>query len=800
MKAFTFARANGAKLLRLPLYVVMGLIAALFPRDPWLWVFGRQTGVGEGPLRLLRTAQQRYPRMRAVWIAQNAAQHAEATQLGLDVALQASWRARWLTLRAGVGVVTHGYGDLYRACVPGMYLVQLWHGSPLKRIHLDAPNALEVGGRSVLGRSMASIVGMMFRASAWSIRCLPSPSQIVSERFRTAWGWRDFGRIRLTGDPRCDVLLDGDASSRRAQARALLGKLWGETRLPTRLVLFAPTWRDGKPDPDLPNLHEMARMNAALKAADAWLVVRSHPCGIPNAVGETGAERIRFLPSTTLHDINQALNAFDVLVTDYSAIAMDYSLLARPIVFLAPDLEQYERSRGLYESYSTFTSGEWSTNWTEATDRIDAIFSDAAAEASARANALKLRDRYHHYQDAGAAQRVLDQIAGDLRLPKPAVSEDPAAPIKVMHVAGCLGGVETYLRLLASYHDAARFHFAFVLPQPCALSEQAVAAGLPVTIVPMQRALSPVHDWRAAMALRRAVKVAAPDIVHLHSSKAGLLGRLACVGLKTRIVYTPHAYFYLGKRGLARWVFLMAERVLDRFARSATLGTSPSEQTRAINDVDCPPARVSHVLNAVEVDVLQSHRIDTAQVRKDVLMVARVSDQKNLPMFLQMVRQLHGTTDAVFHLIGVGHYPDDMQRLEAMMAEAGVTQDMLRIADWMSREDLLRLMAKAAVVVLTSAYESFGYVLAEANCVGVPVVGTDVDGIRDVIDHGRNGYLVPLDDASLMADRVAHLLADRDTWQRMSDAAVEVARERFDMRVAMARMQDFYARWSDGRR
>ena len=800
MKAFTFARANGAKLLRLPVYVVMGLIAVVFPRDRWLWVFGRQTGVGEGPLRLLRTAQQRYPRMRAVWIAQNADQYAEAIQLGLEVVRQTSWRARWLTLRAGVGVVTHGYGDLCRACVPGMYVVQLWHGAPLKCIQLDARNGLELGKPSAMNTVLAQVLSMMFRLSARWIRCMASPSLLVSERFRSAWRWRDLSRIRLTGDPRSDVLLDGDTETRRTQARTLLGKLWGDVDLPSRLVLFAPTWRDGNTDPSLPDAHEMSRLNTRLAAADAWLVVRSHPWGIPQDAEQAGWNRIRFLPSTMLHDINRAMNAFDVLVTDYSAIAIDYSLLARPIVFLAPDLESYERSRGLYESYTTFTGGEWSTNWTEATDRIDAIFNDAATEQTACENVRRLRDRYHHYKDAGAANRVLDQIASDLRLPEPVTSGQPETPIKVMHVAGCLGGVETYLRLLASYHDATRFHFAFVLPQPCALSEQATAGGMPVTIVPMQRALSPMHDLRAALALRRAVKAAAPDIVHLHSSKAGLLGRMACVGLKTRMVYTPHAYFYLGKRGLARQVFLTAEKLLDRFARSATLGTSPSEHVRAITDVGCPPQRVSHVLNAVEVDALQSHRIDAAQVRKDVLMVARVSDQKNLPMFLQMVRQLHGTTDAVFHLIGVGHYPDDMRRLEDMMVEAGVTHDMLRIADWMSREDLLRLMAKAAVVVLTSAYESFGYVLAEANCLGVPVVGTDVDGIRDVIEHGRNGYLVPLDDAGLMANHVAHLLSHRDTWQRMSDAAIDVARERFDMREAMARMQTFYGRWVHGRR
>jgi glycosyltransferase involved in cell wall biosynthesis len=54
MKKFTFAKANAGKLVRLPLYALAGLVASVFPRDRELWVFGRKTGVGEGPLRLLR--------------------------------------------------------------------------------------------------------------------------------------------------------------------------------------------------------------------------------------------------------------------------------------------------------------------------------------------------------------------------------------------------------------------------------------------------------------------------------------------------------------------------------------------------------------------------------------------------------------------------------------------------------------------------------------------------------------------------------------------------------------------------
>jgi CDP-glycerol glycerophosphotransferase (TagB/SpsB family) len=416
---FTFARANTAKLLRLPFYAIGGSIALCWPRQRLLWVFGRKTGVGEGPLRLLHEAKATYPELRMVWIAQDAGQLDEARALGLEAYPKSSWRARWLTLRAGVGVVTHGFGDLCRPFVPGMYLVQLWHGSPLKRIHLDAAQVHRTTADGMFGQLAARVVASMLRASAYFIRCLPSPSPLVSSRFRSAWGWSNSERIRLTGDPRCDVLLDGDSPGRREHASGLLRSLWRVSALPGRLILFAPTWRDGEADPSLPDRAQLRQIETMLTARNAWLVIRSHPwgTGTEDAARTDGMRRVRFLPSTELNDINRVLNAVDVLITDYSAIAMDYSLLLRPIVFFAPDLDAYRRTRGLYEPYEDFTGGAWHSGWDGVTAALDTILGseDAFADA-ARRTAAPIMDRYHHYRDAHSTRRLIAHIAGAVGL------------------------------------------------------------------------------------------------------------------------------------------------------------------------------------------------------------------------------------------------------------------------------------------------------------------------------------------------------------------------------------------------
>lgn len=416
---FTFARANAGKLIRLPFYAVAGALALLMPRQRHLWVFGRRTGVGEGPLRLLRVAQSMYPQLRLIWIAQDAPQAKEASMLGLEVHLKSSWRAYWLTLRAGVTVITHGFGDLCRPFVPGSYLVQLWHGSPLKRIHLDSPRAPTSGIGGLFERIGATLVALMFRTSARFIRCIPAPSSMVAARYSSVWGWPDDSRIKLTGDPRCDVLLEGSVAERHAQARRLLCELWRTTKLPSRMVLYAPTWRDGAADPCLPQAMEWQRIDAVLAQADTCLVVRAHPWGTTHRDTDdtTTMPRIRFLSAQDLHEINRVLNAFDVLITDYSAIAMDYSLLRRPIVFFAPDIEAYVRTRGLYENYDTFTHGRWHRDWDGVATQLSRILASQKNYAQAsRASAEPLLERYHHHRDAQAAQRLLAQIARDIGL------------------------------------------------------------------------------------------------------------------------------------------------------------------------------------------------------------------------------------------------------------------------------------------------------------------------------------------------------------------------------------------------
>ncbi|MEO6532757.1 MAG: CDP-glycerol glycerophosphotransferase family protein [Pseudolysinimonas sp.] len=408
MASFTFGAGNARKVLRLPLYALGALATLLVPRTPRLWVFGSGIGVGEGALPLYRMARSALPdTVRLVWLVGSEAELTAAIAAGLDAELRRGWRGFRLTLRARVLVVTHGFGDVNRYATRGGFVVQLWHGVPLKRLHLDSDATLRV---SFLPnhRLVRAVLARAYRLAGRGIGLFPVASALVAPRIASAFGIAP-ERVVVTGDPRDDLLLTGSVDARRAGARELLAAAVGELPPGARVVLSAPTWRDGGVDPGAPDDATWGLIADWLERTDAVLLVRTHPLGKGDyAGGPTRSDRIRMLGPDVLAEITPALPAVDALVTDYSSIAYDYSLVGGPIVFLAPDLEHYAKRRGLYLPYRAFAGGHQVGSWPDALARLDAVGDAGSAEAvAASVHSTWLRDENFDLLDGRATERVL---------------------------------------------------------------------------------------------------------------------------------------------------------------------------------------------------------------------------------------------------------------------------------------------------------------------------------------------------------------------------------------------------------
>lgn len=419
MASFSFGTGNAAKLLRIPLYAAGRIGAALIPRGS-RWVFGCGAGIGDGALALWRVATD--AGHDAVWLTASDREDDEAAALGIRTIRKQSLAGWWATVRAGVLVVTHGFGDVNRYGGGGAFTVQLWHGIPLKRIGLDSPATTQVP--DVPGAALLRThIGRLYRSSAQRIDVLPAASDRARGRLESAFALGD-DRVVVTGEPRVDVLSTGTAAERRTRASDVLASAGIDLPAGARTILYAPTWRDGAPDPAVPSAAEWVRIIALLERRDAVLLVRSHPLGEGAYAPPLPSGRVRMLGSGVLADVTGALPAIDVLITDYSSLAYDVGLLAMPVVHLTPDATEYARTRGFYGRLDEVTGGDEATDWDGVVAQLDAMLADDAVFATRAARSAELSVRMHAYRDGHNTDRVYRAIrARGVGAPRRAATE-----------------------------------------------------------------------------------------------------------------------------------------------------------------------------------------------------------------------------------------------------------------------------------------------------------------------------------------------------------------------------------------
>lgn len=407
---FQFASGNLAKVLAIPKYVLSWILAFFVPRVAARWVFGSGIGVGEGALALAQQLRAEEPNASISWLVSSDSEAALAAEYGFTPIVKNSRNGYWATLRAGTLVVTHGLGDVNRFGVFGGTIVQLWHGAPLKRIHLDSPVTTTVQGPA----PVRAILKRMYALGTKQVALYVAGSVTAAERLRSAFRV-DPGRVRVLGDPRDDALARQAsdpqlAGAARSEVVRLLEENGAHIGANAALIVYAPTWRDGAVDPAIPTEAEVTALRAVLERLNAHLVIRSHPLGAGDYAHALG-ERIHLVGSEQQRDITPVLGAFDALITDYSSIAVDYALLGRPILWFATDIDSYMSSRGLYEPLEVTSGGRVFGSWAETTAVLSRVFEAGSWERRESIRATHaLASRFHAHRDGGSAARVLAAV------------------------------------------------------------------------------------------------------------------------------------------------------------------------------------------------------------------------------------------------------------------------------------------------------------------------------------------------------------------------------------------------------
>lgn len=299
-----------------------------------------------------------------------------------------AFKLAWLLGRCDTIIIDDYFGLLESLPVSGHHrIIQLWHaGSGFKSI-----------GYSRFGNYGSPRLTNSHREYTYAI----AGSDYLRHVYAEAFGIEETAVIP-TGLPRIDQFLD---DSRLDVVRDEVYRAFPQA-VGKKIALFAPTFRgrgvaDARYDY---SAFDFARLHRAL-GDDSVLLIRQHhfiqdPAPIPAEVSD------RILDATAYPDSNDLLRMTDILITDYSSIFYEYSLLGRPMIFFAPDLEAYSATRGMHRDYEETAPGTVARTFEEL---IDAL---AHPEAESEKRHRFVAENFN-YQDTGNSDRVIDWLILD---------------------------------------------------------------------------------------------------------------------------------------------------------------------------------------------------------------------------------------------------------------------------------------------------------------------------------------------------------------------------------------------------
>jgi len=331
------------------------------------------------------------------------------------------------------------------------------------------------------------------------------------------------------------------------------------------------------------------------------------------------------------------------------------------------------------------------------------------------------------------------------------------------------------------------------------LMERAAHGGFRLETIPsLVRSIHPYHDWRAYRELLHLLKEIDPDIVHTHSSKAGILGRRAAFRLGLPVVHTIHgASFHFGQPALTYRAYVAAEKMAAPWT-DAFISVADEMSQEYIRAGVAPANQFTTVYSGFDVEPFLHPPRDPREVRAELGLqpedlvvgkVGRLFHLKGHEFVLRAAPQVIRENPRVkFLFVGDGVL---REQLEREIAAQGLQSHFI-FTGLVPPTRIPELMAAMDIVVHTSQWEGLARVLPQGLIAGRPVISYDVGGAREVVRPGETGYLLPRDSIQELVHALLELAGDAALRQRLGQAGRLLCQDRFRHQTMTAGIESVY--------
>ena len=323
----------------------------------------------------------------------------------------------------------------------------------------------------------------------------------------------------------------------------------------------------------------------------------------------------------------------------------------------------------------------------------------------------------------------------------------------------------------------------------------------PVLISEMQREPNLMNDNKALKKIKEIIRTFQPDIVHTHASKAGALGRKAAFDCGVPIVihtfhgHIFHSYFSWWKTSL----YQLIERRLSKKTTGIIAISAIQKNELSLKYKICHPSKIKIIplgfdlspfnenLKEKREHTRNSYELEGSDIA--VAIIGRLVAIKNHQMFLDIIDKVNQKTSkkVVYFIVGDGEESLTIQESIKPLKEKGMD---IRMTSWI--KDIATFNAGMDIICLTSKNEGTPVSLIEAQAAGIPIIATNVGGIKDIILEDKTVYIVDKDDIDGFAQKLWELIENENKRQLMSQNGWSFVEEKFQYPNLIKNMDEYY--------
>lgn len=380
-------------IINLPIY----WLSYIYPKRKDVWVFGSWLGsnYSDNPKYLYEYIYNHEKGIRPIWLTQNKKVFKDLRKKGYKAYMSYSILGYYYSIIASVGVYAVSVWDLNIFTLGRTKLINLWHGTPLKKILYDD---------KITYKRPHPLASFFFPFIKKEPHLITASSPIVQKHLASAFQI-PLSNVCITGYPRNDVFFKNKARQNNTSKLIEDYKSKG-----LKIGLYMPTHRnEGNSSLGQILIENTKQANSFFEKNNIVLLVKLHFYELQKFKSNPNASNIAFLKNEDIdNDIYSIINDSDFLITDYSSVFFDYLLSHKPILFFPFDIDEYlKKDRELYYDYASITPGNKAYNWDELLALISETLGDKSSWKDGR---IKINTMFNTFQDGNNSKRVYEQI------------------------------------------------------------------------------------------------------------------------------------------------------------------------------------------------------------------------------------------------------------------------------------------------------------------------------------------------------------------------------------------------------